>query len=539
MNKWRIAVLAAHLLLFCDRIWSKRLPSMKPVKGSWRKTPKKISTKDTNEDNAAYEELARYLKRFSSRKNGFEKYNFEEIANGIESLASSQSAWKSIDGLTHQFKNTFKTRYFAVFTLKFLSSFNKHVFSEMNSDSLQSRFDSFLLKKRRSTKEAAKIREYITTVERGLQAAEILQSIHEKDETKRLNYLQSISLKEIDRFKIHFNKVHCTVSVSVPLEYDDEDENQKTPVELRSYYPNELIVSIVDDVKSESISIAQLLRLMTFEEPMEISLAASPSSSSTADDATAASLYIQPTFLELSLQICERLMKLEVLFPISNNSLTNISRNVSSSNQTVGNYPSSSSPNATGSERIMNKSMTSIHRIRVLGHSSGGGVGAYLSMVLDGSLNVHNYLQQRNPTDQIEEMVRNGSALNGTQHNSSVPCSSLFGRFPNRIRAFLLGCPPCINRRIVPKYITCIINGDDLIPRAQSSSLKLFQNRILEGLKAGMGKKTKILPSWMLNSKGMLKDIKSVAGTVILFIFFFLSHSQFNFTFSVLRGALL
>jgi hypothetical protein len=392
----------------------------------------------------------------------------------------------------------------------------------MYSDSLQSRFDNFLLKKKRSTKEAAKIREYITTVERGLQAAEILQTIREKDETKRLNSLQSISLKEIDRFKIQFNKVHCTVSVSVPVEHDNEDENQKTPVELRRYYPNELIVSIVDDVKSESISIAQLLRLMTFEEPMELSLA-SRSSPSAEDEAT---LYIQPTFLELSIQICERLMELEVLFPTSNCSVTNISKTVSSSNQTVG-YPPSSSPNATDSERTM----TSIRRIRVLGHSSGGGVGAYLSMMLDGSLDIHDYLQQRNPAAQIEEIAHNVSGLNGTSHNSSVPCSYLFGRFPNRVRTFLLGCPPCINRKIVPKYITCIINGDDIIPRAQSSSLKLFHNRILEGLKAGMGKKTKILPSWMLNSKGMMKDIKSVAGTRINSCF--PNFSWFKFPFSL------
>jgi hypothetical protein len=120
MNKWRIAVFVTFLLCLCDRIWSKGIPSMKPVK-PWRKTPKKVSAKENDDDNeVAYEELARYLKRFSSRKNGFEKYNFEEIANVIESLASSQSAWKSIDGLTHQFKNTFKTRYFADDTLKLL-----------------------------------------------------------------------------------------------------------------------------------------------------------------------------------------------------------------------------------------------------------------------------------------------------------------------------------------------------------------------------------------------------------------------------------
>src|SRR5207253_3111471 len=114
-------------------------------------------------------------------------------------------------------------------------------------------------KKKRNTKEAAKIREYITTVERGLQTSEILQSILEKDATKRQLSLKSISLKEIDRFHIQFNIVHCIVSVLLPTsereenEEDNNDSNEMTPLELRRYHPHEVIISIVDDVKSEAI----------------------------------------------------------------------------------------------------------------------------------------------------------------------------------------------------------------------------------------------------------------------------------------------
>ena len=90
-------------------------------------------------------------------ENSLQDYSLGHIEKAINSIAINQAAIKSMDGLTHQFRNTFK-----------------------DSWSLLSRYETFASKStpRKSTKsrkEAGKILEYINAVERSLQAAEILQ----------------------------------------------------------------------------------------------------------------------------------------------------------------------------------------------------------------------------------------------------------------------------------------------------------------------------------------------------------------------------
>lgn len=103
---------ALVLLCFCCRNSYGKLSSRNSKQQSWRRQEYSGHVEDDtthNDSDDAYAEMARYLKRFS-QKTGFREYGLEEIENALSSLATAQSAWKSMDGLTHQLKNTFKKR---------------------------------------------------------------------------------------------------------------------------------------------------------------------------------------------------------------------------------------------------------------------------------------------------------------------------------------------------------------------------------------------------------------------------------------------
>ena len=84
----------------------------------------------------------------------FGLYTRDEMANTFTKLSSTQSALKSIDGATHQFRNTFKD------SSSLLARFNKFI-SKIEEEEGSNTYSKSLLK------EAAKISEYVHTVERG------------------------------------------------------------------------------------------------------------------------------------------------------------------------------------------------------------------------------------------------------------------------------------------------------------------------------------------------------------------------------------
>jgi len=75
-----------------------------------------------------------------------------------------------------------------------------------------------------------------------------------------------------------------------------------------------------------------------------------------------------------------------------------------------------------------------------------------------------------------------------------------------------LGPPPCISRIIVPRFVTSIICGDDIIPRASFDSIEHMKERSWKALEAGAGKGAL---GWMMNT-GWMTDITS--GTIIIII---------------------
>lgn len=324
-----------------------------------------------------------------------------------------------------------------------------------------------------------------------MQACEILQTISINDPMEREESLLQSNLTEISRFPLHYNKLHCTVSFLLPTL---EANSSQIPPELQAYGRDELIIAITDDVKKASISIAQLLRLMSFEAPVPITL---PSQDEP--------FFIQPTLLELSLKLCEHLSSFLSQVKASNTQAT--------SDEDTAEHLIDQLNDITHQRSTLMKNPPK--RFRVIGYSAGGGVASYLSMILDGALDIKSYFHAKSASSAstTPDSLTNTTS-DSFNETSSVKAeiedvSSLFGKYRNRIRTMVIGPPPCISRNIVPKFISCIIHGDDVISRTQTSSISQFQQRMKKALKGGAGKASSW--GWMLNT-GLLQDVKTVAG---------------------------
>ena len=120
------------------------LLSQKINKIKKRKNLKKSKTVDDDDVDDKGEEI----------EYDFRLYTHDEIVKTLTKLSSTQSALKSIDGATHQLRNTFKD------SSSLLARFNKFV-SKMEEEEDDNEHSKTILK------EAAKISEYVNTVERG------------------------------------------------------------------------------------------------------------------------------------------------------------------------------------------------------------------------------------------------------------------------------------------------------------------------------------------------------------------------------------
>ena len=351
-------------------------------------------------------------------------------------------------------------------------------------------------------KEASKLYEYVNTVERSLQSCEILQAvawnsksteIQGGDKTKsepvfdeeRVERLRAAGLKELKRVSLSFNKVKVIMSVLIPI----NSERNMTSVNLQEagksdksglFATSELVIAFVDDCGAESI-----LRLCS-QNPSYLEL----ESVGVVDE----DVSIQPTILELSLQALEQLG--EFVLPVetfldenstsvklksrsekdkecdvsSDKLLANkLKRKSGRKTQKIKNLQVSEfsqSNDVVKSTNLKSTADTQLHvascgltiplKLRVIGHSVGGAVAAYASMLLDGTL--------RPKSDQ-------------------QPRSRMFiGLYHEKVRCIALGPPPCVSRVLVPRFVTSLICGDDIIPRATKDTLAHLKKRVLDYL---------------------------------------------------------
>jgi hypothetical protein len=401
------------------------------------------------------------------------EYKFNEVRNALTSLASSQSTLKSLDGLTHKIRNTVK-----------------------DNTSLQSRFKKYIKSDKRNVKEAGKLYEYTNSVERGLQAAEILQSVSFATENERHLGLDELGLVELKRIFVTSNGIQCTITFLVAtnqqqqVDYDshktdlstsNKDERRRLQSAPRRYLPNELIVAIVDDSSSATSTdshsaLVPLLATILSEAPVTVEIGEEGFSQ---DEVS-----LQPSLLSLSRQVLMALaefilpeelprrsetqpeeeeveVKKKKIAKSSKNKRENPKSDFSNGGELDRNAkrvsPASDSHHRSSSSPVGVSKLPPVvarcgrlvpSRVRLLGHSAGGAVAAYVSMALDGTLRgLEAVLVEDGP-----------EATKGAQEEEQAAgdLSRCTGAFHDKVRCVALGPPPCVSRSVVPQYIRCV-----------------------------------------------------------------------------------
>jgi hypothetical protein len=72
-----------------------------------KQTP--FALKPTQNSGEPFQEIGQFLSRFGSG-GPLDGYDAEEITRAVTTISKSQNALKSVDGLTHQFRNAIKER---------------------------------------------------------------------------------------------------------------------------------------------------------------------------------------------------------------------------------------------------------------------------------------------------------------------------------------------------------------------------------------------------------------------------------------------
>lgn len=360
-------------------------------------------TSSSSSSTSPYSTIAEYLLRSDRKVKEFLKYTQRDVEKAVKGLADGTKALKNMDGVSHALNSAISEK-----SVSLSARYRK--FEEMDLEQ----------ESKSVQKEASKVLEYVTTVERGLQCCELLQSMSITDHLLRDEYLVHAGVREIKRITISNDKVRVIFSILVPIIHNRI---------LGRFASGEIVLAFVDDCSIENV-----LRMCT-KPTKSIPLA---SVGLVSEDVT-----IYPTVLELAMQALENAR--EYLTPkmvpmVAVNStieeLNNTVASLQESNVSLSGFPMPL-------------------KVRVLGHSVGGSVAAYVAMLLDGSLPI---------SGERENLLR--------------------GRFRDNVRCLTVGCPPCVSRSLVPPYISSLICGDDIVPRAHSGSLSYMKSRILSSLRA-------------------------------------------------------
>ena len=412
-----------------------------------------------------YHTLAEYLLRSDRKDKDFSKYTIKDIEKVIKKLATSQKTMKQMDGASHVINS-------AVSDKKSSLTARYRKFEQLDLDQ----------ESKSMQKEASKVLEYVNVVERGMQASEILQSLSEVDEKKRRKYLESANLKEIKRIHLKWDKVQVIMSVMRPIQRDASGRVGE----------GELIIGLVDNCNIENV-----LRMCT--KPTET--VALKSVGLLSEEVT-----VLPVILELSMQALEDLGDLLIPASVvvaddedskeSTSSSHGIREGMKGKTKLKSRVKVNEDGNSNGSDCLESESTHQIRKVasqthsrsgevlprkvRVLGHSAGGAVAAYIAMILDGSLSI-----QENGRERVDPVIE---------------------LYKDRVRCITLASPPCISRNIVPQFVSSLICGDDIISRAHEESLAYMKKRVLNSLKTASGLVGK------LPGAAFLSDMAAVAG---------------------------
>lgn len=460
------------------------------------------------ETNDAFNEIGQFLLRVATKERGEAKkgkkdkkrrgvdsawtpYEERHILRALNKLAAGQSALKSMDGATHRLRNAFSDK----------------------GSSLEARFETFLDSDssgntKKGRKEAAKLYEYVSSVERFFQGSEVLQAAVEQDEAQQKEWFTEAGLQEVTHVKISANKVNIIMYVLKPISGkqhgDDEVEGQVEPegkkksakdkeksekTKPRKFEEGETVLAFVESASDSRVSLAQVLRVMG-EEPLTVPLASV--------GFVQEEVSLQPTFVECARIAMEKLGELLKSTPsedraapgeegvgTADESMDEGSDKVEEEKDDEEEESIKAVSTKSGVEEVSLKRPMYEGKIRIFGYSAGAAVGAYVGMILEGTL------------DSKDSRVN--------------PVPALKGAYKNRMKAVLIAPPPCISRSIVSPGITSLLCGDDVVPRAAPDAINRLRRRVLRALQSGAGKGG-FSGLGYTASAGFLKDLKAVTG---------------------------
>jgi len=251
-----------------------------------------------------------------------------------------------------------------------------------------------------------------------------------------------------------------------------------------NFHPNELVIAIIDDS-----SLPNILRVLD-SDPLSVSL-----SSGLVEE----EVYVQPTLLAMALKCLIAIKDIVLpLVPVQENtadSIDNYSNNDSKSN-------SSQSAQAQNQRLVLRTASGQPvpSKIRIVGHSAGGGVAALMTVILDASLNITSTPSSLPASAPAPLALSDIKPFIGSYNKGKVKC-------------VCLGPPPCLSRAIIPRSVTSVLCGDDILPRVSPESLELLRDRVVKGVKAEeMRKRSPI--GWFPPVTDWMNDAIAVAGTV-------------------------
>ena len=277
----------------------------------------------------------------------------------------------------------------------------------------------------------------MTVVERSLQCTEILAatSIYSNlsapvDKNTPEDWRNDIGLIEVsDRKTFQWQNVTISMSVLIPR----QDDNT-----LGRYKPGEVIVAFQDicDERNDLLNTLSFLDI----EPVRVNCSGGLGNER---------LMVHPGVLRLAEQAINSLAE----YMHCGNGLCQL-------------------PNTENSNSELNYNTTTdllrnITSIRLVGYSIGGATAAIASMILDGCISMQNDIQ-------CSESDSNRT------HRSAYATKQILSIFSgvDSIRCFTIGSPPCVSRGIIPRYVSSVILGDDIVTRTTKESTSHFISNI-------------------------------------------------------------
>jgi hypothetical protein len=435
-----------------------------------------------------YDWLVDFLTSSVDEEISMRGFSDQRLHGAFTRLASSQAALKLSDGATHRFnsamtdrKNSLTERYRAFLKRK----------GVQNSRKSSKSYDKAL------GKEASKILEYITTVERSLQATEILQATGVIDEKERFERFACAGLKEIGRISLKEQDMEVAVSVLVKTDRRNLSELYVScfdisptctllgPLSQRPYVVDMIAEGLVREelhIQPCALTLANklILNLGEFVQPFQNQPVASNGTSDSS------SVTAKRTISNKKLSD-HRSQKNKI----------NEAGTLKLNSQTLA---QESENNQDKEKEIENEKEHKLEPIRpkhihLVGFGMGGAIASVTGLLLDGTIAAHAdmpKLSRGNRNKHSSKSSRKSSSLKSQSQSQTTTSTStgtgsrkdedLAGSFQGHVSCISIAPPPTLSRVLVPPFVTTLVGGDDAIPRLSRDSLKTLCSRLLKAI---------------------------------------------------------